>query len=261
MVKLPKRIAKKAEIEAQEQMEDVDRLLVALKRVLRQKGIRQAHIATILDVSEVTVRRYLSGQGISLQILGRLCQIADIRIIDLAEMAYNGEDGLIHRLSPSQEQGLAENVVCAFVFYMLRYGWSPDEVKIECGLSEAELIGHLVQLDRLGLIRLMPNNKVRILTVKYPDWHQGGPVRRTFDRTARKLFETMDYNGPRSIWEMETVKLSPASVIQLDLLMKDFVASVRALATDDRRQQRAGTEWHCIISAAHPVILKQMLSE
>ena len=249
------------ELDAFEKMEDVERLLRALKRILRQKGIRQAQIAEELEVSEATVRRYLSGKGMSLQVLGRLCQIADIRIVDLAEMAHNGEDGLIHRLSSAQEHGLAESVLCAFVFYLLRYGWTPDEAAVECGLTEAQLIAHLVKLDRLGLIRLMPNNNVRILTVKYPDWHQGGPVRRTFDRSARKIFQTIDYNGPRAIWEMETLKLSPASIVQLDLLMKDFVGAVRALALDDRRQQRAQTEWHCIITAAHPVNLQQMLDE
>jgi len=243
------------------QKRDVERLLSALRRTFRDRGIRQAQIAEELGVSEVTVRRYLSGKGMSLGILEKLCQIADIRIIDLAEMALNGEQGLIHRLSDQQERGLAQNVMRAFVFYMLRYGWTPDEARRECGLSETELISHLVQLDRLGLIRLMPNNKVRSLTVKYPDWHQGGPVRRTFDRSARELFATMDYNGPKSMWELETVKLSPVSIVQLDLLMKDFVAAVRALALDDRRQHRAQTEWHCVITAAHPVELRQMLQE
>ncbi|OCC23433.1 hypothetical protein MB02_12535 [Croceicoccus estronivorus] len=249
------------ELEAFEQMEDVERLLAALKRILRQKGIRQTLIAEKLQVSEATVRRYLSGKGMTLQILGKLCQIADIRIVDLAEMAHNGEQGLIHRLSHTQEIGVAESVMCAFVFYLLRYGWTPEEVRVECGLNEPQLVAHLVKLDRLGLIRLMPNNNVRILTVKYPDWHQGGPVRRTFDRTAKKLFQTIDYNGPRSVWELETLKLSPASVVQLDLLMKDFVAAVRALALDDRRQMRAQMEWHCIITAAHPVNLQHMLDE
>lgn len=238
---------------------DVERLLSALRRAFRERGIRQSQIAEALGVSVVTIRRYMSGKGMSLQLLEKLCHIVDLRIIDLAEMALNGEQGLIHRLSDEQESGLAHDVMRAFLFYLLRYGWTPEEVRRECGLSEAELITHLVQLDRLGLIRLLPNNKVRSLTVKYPDWHQGGPVRRTFDRSARKIFATMDYNGPQAIWELETLKLSPVSIVQLDLLMKDFVASVRALALDDRRQHRAQTEWHCVITAAHPVKLRQML--
>jgi len=44
-------------------MEDVQRLLVSLKQILRNKGIRQAQIAEELQVSEATVRRYLSGKG------------------------------------------------------------------------------------------------------------------------------------------------------------------------------------------------------
>ena len=65
------------ELDAFEKMEDVERLLAALKHILRQKGIRQARIAEELQVSEATVRRYLSGKGMSLQVLGQLCQIAD----------------------------------------------------------------------------------------------------------------------------------------------------------------------------------------
>lgn len=240
---------------------DVGRLLQALKKAFRERGIRQTDIAARLGVSEATVRRYLGGKGLTLATLEQLCRIADIRILDLAEMALNGEQGLIHRLSVAQEAGLAQNVMRAFVFYLLRYGWQVPEIQAECGLDEAEMILHLVELDRLGLVRLMPNNKVRVLTVKYPDWHEGGPVRRTFDRSARKVFAHMDYNGPDALWEMETVKLSPISMIQLHLLMKDFVASVRALALDDRRQRRAQTEWHAVISATHPVNLPQMLSE
>lgn len=249
------------ELSQQDNLEDAQRLLKALKQALRQKSIRQSQIAEALGVSDATVRRYLSGQGLTLQILCRLCQIADMRIVDLAEMAHNDQNDLIHQLDIIQEHGLSSSVMCAFVFYLLRYGWSADEVQSECGLSDVQLVAHLTKLDRLGLIRLMPNNKVRVLTVKYPDWHQGGPVRRTFDRTARKIIQTMDYNGPEALWEMETLKLSPSSVVQLELLMRDFVGAARALAFDDRRQQRAQTEWHCIISASHPVNLQEMLSD
>lgn len=242
-------------------LSEADRLLRALKKVFRDRGIRQRQIAEALGVSQASVRRYLSGKGIGLQLLEQLCQIAKIRIVDLAEMALNGDQGLAHRLTERQELDLAQNVLTAFIFYLLRYGWTPEEICEECELSKPELIRHLLQLDRLRLIRLLPNNKVRILTVKYPDWQQGGPVRRTFDRSARKVFQTMDYNGPGSIWELETLKLSPASMVQLDLLMKDFVASVRALSLDDRRQRRAQTEWHCVITASHPVKIRQMLQE
>jgi len=238
---------------------DVLRLVRTLKRALRERGIRQRQIAKSLDVSEATVRRYLAGQGLTLHILEQLCQLADLRIIDLAEMAMTGEEGIAYRLTESQEAGLARNLMTAFVFYLLRYGWTGDEIRTECGLSESEIVAHLLALDRLHLIRLMPNNKVRILTARNPDWHQGGPVRRTFDRSARRIFQTIDYNAPEAMWELETLKLSSVSMVQLDHLMKDFAASVRALALDDRRQRRPQTRWHCVITAAHPVDPREML--
>lgn len=62
-------------------------LLETLKQLYRAKAIRYRDVAMLLGVSEVTVKRYFAGVGLTLQTLERLCENVEIDLFDLCDLA------------------------------------------------------------------------------------------------------------------------------------------------------------------------------
>lgn len=227
-------------------------LLAELKHALKDRNIRYRDIATHLGVSETTVKRNLAGRGVTLATLEAICAFADIRLFDLAEMAAQRRSTRARALTPEQEQALANDLFTAFIFLLLRYDWSPVEIQREFRLDEPEFVLRLRKLERLRLLDLYPGNRVKLLTVRYPEWEFAGPLRRVIDQSIRPHFENMDFHDPRAAWELETVKLSAGSISQLRAMIAGLSQRMRELAADDHSLPSDQLEWFSLLCAARP---------
>jgi hypothetical protein len=132
----------------------------------------------------------------------------------------------------------------------LRYDWTPRQIQQEFELNDADIFLHLRRLEKLRLLDLFPGNRVRLLTVRHPEWIPGGPLRRAVDDTMRRHFEAMDFHDPQSVWQLETVKLSRGSIDQLRQMMASLSQRMRELATDDRSLPDGQTEWYSMLCMA-----------
>lgn len=225
-------------------------LLTELKRLLKDRNIRYCDIAEQLGVSETTIKRKLTGHGLSVAMLESVCAMAGVRLIDLAELAARRSDTKAHALSIEQEQGLAEAPFTAFIFMLLRYDWTPREIQKEFELDEPGIFLHLRRLEKLRLLDLFTGNRVRLLTVRHPEWIPGGPLRRAVNDVMRLHFETMDFHDPQSVWQLETVKLSRGSIDQLRHLLTSLAQRMQELATEDRSLPAAQTDWYSMLAMA-----------
>ena len=230
---------------------DIPEILSTLKNALRAKGLTNKDVAARLDVHEATVKRNLSGRGLSLETLEQICEIAGIRIPELLELAEASKSERRKHLSIRQESGLAANLLTTFFLLLLQRNWTPDEIREEFHLTEAQLVNHLVRLDKLGVIKLLPNNRVRVLVARHPEWKRGGPVRQTFNRWLGQRFATMDY--PRGMFEVETVKIAPSSLPLLQTLMQDFAEAIIRIGERDRQLRSEALNWYSVLVAARPV--------
>ena len=81
-------------------------LLEILKERFRAQGLRYSDLADKLSVGERTIKRYLSGHGLSPSILERLCFLAGVRLSEIALELEEREERPGH-LSPEQETALS----------------------------------------------------------------------------------------------------------------------------------------------------------
>ena len=228
-------------------------LLDQLKRLLRGRGIRYRDVAQHLGVSEATIKRWLAGRGLTLTALEAICGLVDIRLTDLAELTAQKTTARARHLSEEQEQSLADNLFTAFIFLLLRHDWSPSDIQAEFDMDEPAMVIHLRRLEKLRLIELFPGNRIRLLTVRDPEWMRGGPLRRVFDRSLRRHFEDMDFHASDAVWELETAKLSAGSLARLRAMVSSLVQRMRELAAEDRALPRNETEWHTMLAVARPL--------
>ena len=55
-------------------------------------------------------------------------------------------------------------------------------------MPEALMVEHLVKLEKLKLVELLPGNKVRLLFARIIRWHESPDAGRAFARGLRNLF-------------------------------------------------------------------------
>jgi len=186
-------------------------LIAALKRRLKQEGLTYAALAPQLGVSESSVKRLFSQGRFSLtQLLlccsalgtdlGTLCQSQAARAIEQRE------------LSIAQEKALAAEPRLLLVFHLLMQGWSLADMGRDYAIRGAERTLLLAQLDRLGLIELLANDRFRLRVPRDFRWRMNGPVRRRFGADVLREFMLDRFQGERALLRFEVRELSEPSL-------------------------------------------------
>src|SRR5436309_7964961 len=68
--------------------------------------------------------------------------------------------------------------------------WTAAKYRETYRFSEAELVGLLTRLDRLRIIDLLPENRIKLRLARNFNWRKGGAIQRFFEeRVQRQFFE------------------------------------------------------------------------
>ncbi|HEX4507713.1 MAG TPA: helix-turn-helix transcriptional regulator [Alphaproteobacteria bacterium] len=226
--------------------------LTALKSLLKAKGLLYRDIAEQLGLSETTVKRYLTGQSLTFEILERLCRIVGVRVSDLMAMAQEEPEQPV--LTQEEEAFLSKDAFLSGLFYLLSRGYTPAIVQRDFKLTDAELNGYLTALDRMGLIQLFPYNRVRVLVGPNFNVQKGGALMRlAHDAMLKDFFSSFDVGMPD--WLFGYGKLSPSSLERVRELARDFIQAFDKIAETDRELTLDMAAWHSFFFILRPVDL------
>ncbi|HEX4507922.1 MAG TPA: helix-turn-helix transcriptional regulator [Alphaproteobacteria bacterium] len=226
-------------------------LINALKQLCRSRGLRYREIAAQLGVTERTVKRWFAGHGLTLQIVEDLCNALGITFIELCEVAKEDIDTRPTRLGREQARELFSDLRLALVFILLTRGWSAQEIQRECGMPEALMVEHLVKLEKLKLVELLPGNKVRLLFARIIRWHESPDAGRAFARGLRNLFVEMDFSRPNAVWSSQVVNISDQALQELLAKFQALTLEVMRNADADRSSP-THKSWQALLLAAQP---------
>lgn len=171
-------------------MSQVRQIVNALKQTLRAKQISYKQLGAQLDVSEASVKRWFSSHSFTLDRLEEICHILNLEISDLVELR-NAEDGLISSLSLEQEQEiLADRRLALMAFSLLNHRVF-DEIVSTYDIDYHQGIRYLAKLERMGLLRSLPNNRVKMLVARDFRWRPGGPIEQfVYQRVMSEFFQS-----------------------------------------------------------------------
>jgi transcriptional regulator with XRE-family HTH domain len=227
-------------------------LLRELKSLLKARGFLYHDVAERMGVSEPTVKRYLTGHGLTVEILEDLCHVVDVRLSDLLAMSQGEPER--PSLSPEEEQFLVRDAFQAAVFYLLSHGFSPAAIQRDFQLTDAELNGYLTALDRLGLIRLFPYNRVRVLVGRNFNVQKDGAMAQlAHDAMLKDFFREFDMATPD--WQFSFGKLSPSSLERVRELTRNFVDAFDTIAEADAELTLDLADWYGFFCMFQPVNL------
>lgn len=215
-----------------------------LKRELRAQRISYADLAARLRLSTATVKRMFARRNFDLERLDAICAAIGLDFPALARGLARSEP-LVAQLEWEQEaeivgdEQLFATAVCALNLMDF------DEIVALYRIEPADCVRCLLRLDRMGFLRLMPNNRFRLLVARTFRWLPDGPILRYF-RSQAQDFLDWRFDGPGESVRVVNVRLSDAGRRQL-------LARVEALAAEYSGQHN--TDAALPSAARHPLSL------
>jgi DNA-binding Xre family transcriptional regulator len=205
---------------------------LALKRLIRSRGRNYAQAASVLELSEASVKRLFSRGELSLQRLELLCAWLGVDIADLVAMSADTE-ARVTQLSPDQERELLEQPALLLITFLLLNGWRDREILETFNFSKLELTRHWTKLDRLGLIELLPFDRIKLRTARNFSWRPDGPIEAYFAQRVLPEFLQTNFDQPGERRHFVGGMLSRASVHVLHESLQALAQQLDDLVAQD----------------------------
>ena len=206
-------------------------IVSALKNALKEQGITYQQVAEALDLSEASVKRLFSERQFSLQRLDQICSLLGLEISDLVRRLDQAQR--IDALTTEQEQELVGDDRLLLVAICALNRWSLAQILETYQLSEVEAVGRLARLDRMGLIELLPGNRIKPLISHDFRWQQHGPIQRFFEQQVQADFFQCHFNLPGELRMFLSGMLSPQSTEQMHQKLQRLAQAFRHSHQED----------------------------
>jgi DNA-binding Xre family transcriptional regulator len=232
-------------------MSQASQLVDLVKQTLRDRGKTYRDLARGLGLSESSVKRLFSKKKLSLERLEQICAQLDLEISDLLEMARSSE-GRITELTEAQERSLVAEERLLLVGLLALSHWTAEEIVATYRISQAEVVKLLAKLDRLGIIDLLPGNRIKLRLARSFAWRQGGPLQKFFEGRVQKEFFESSFHGEGELRFVINGALSAHSNARLRARMKKLAEEFDAAAEDDRRLDHKTLSGTTMVVAIRP---------
>jgi len=206
-----------------------------LKLELRSQGIQYKQLAEKLDLSESTIKHMFSSKNFSLKRLDSVCEILGMELTDLVAK-YEAQSPKIEQLSLEHEKELVSDAALCLVAYCVVNNWTMQEITDMYDLNETECIRCLAQLDRMKMIELLPENKIKPLISNNFTWHKNGPIEQFFKKEAQQRFLSGSFSGDDAARIIKLGDLSDKSIQQIIERLENIGELYDQLNTEDSKQ-------------------------
>ncbi|SFP33039.1 Cro/C1-type HTH DNA-binding domain-containing protein [Nitrosomonas cryotolerans] len=209
-------------------------IVATLKIILRQRGYTYADIAMKLNLSESSIKRYFARCDFSLK---RLQQICDLIGLDLNELVHQATENQrnINQLSEEQEKQLVQNVKLLLIAFLLLNHFSYKQILTQYAIEAHEGVQLLTKLDHLGIIQLLPENKIRIRLSRNFNWLKNGPIQQFFEEKVQSEFFKSRFDQAGELRMVLNGMLSTHSLEIINQRFQRMALEFESLVKDERK--------------------------
>ena len=210
-------------------------LFSVLKQVLKTRGFTYSSIAQALGVTELTVKRLFKDRDCKMSRLLEICEIAGLSLSDLVTMQERISSSAQY-LPAAAEQALATSPR-TFVFLLLLVSWVDlKRIGAECQLSEQQIYLLLRELEKIGIIELLSENKIKYLVNLPIRWRLDGPLGDQIKSAKMKyISHCIEHDSdPEYEYSAASRLMSETSVAQIQESMRQLKRDFDYLATQDQ---------------------------
>ena len=223
-------------------------LIRVLKAELKSAGITYAALAAQLGMAESSVKRMFAQGDMPLSRIDAICRVLRT---DFAELSRRLADEQPARTELTQEQERAvvadRRLLLAAICCLSQ--WTFEQMLASYRYEPAELVGLLLQLDRLGIIELREHNRYRLKLAKTFRWRPHGAVMDYFREHALLDYFAGGFDGPGEgvllVHGSISRSLAPAFMERMQRVAQDFAQQHLA----DQRQPEVQREGYTLLLA------------
>ena len=113
--------------------------------------------------------------------------------------------------------------------------WGIEDIVEHYEISESECIQHLARLDRMKMIELQVNNRIRLLTSQNFEWQPNGPIERFFRQQVQSQFFNAEFKQDGELRLVMNGNISLQSRQRLVERLKSIGDYFEELNEDDRQ--------------------------
>ena len=215
-------------------------LVVLLKQELKTARMTYADLAVSLGMAESSVKRMLAKGDMPLSRIDAICRALKMDFAELARRVVDTQP-LLAQLTDAQEKAVVADKKLLLAAICVLSQWTLEQITESYRLSEAECIGYLVQLDRIGIIELKPLNRYRLKLAKTFRWRPHGPVMDYFRDNALLDYFSGGFDGAGEglllVHGSISRSLAPSFMERMQRVAQDFAQQHQAdqkLADKDR---------------------------
>jgi len=175
-------------------MAQITALIDTLKQALKNHRLTYAEVAKRLDMSEANVKRMFASKRFSLERLEDVCSLMQMELTDLFQL-YEESRQRISQLTVEQEQELVRDNKLLLVAVSVRNRLSFEDIVSNYQIKESECIRALAKLDKLKIIDLLANNRIKLRIDEGFRWLPNGPIERYFEKQIQTQFLKSGFTG------------------------------------------------------------------
>ena len=169
-------------------------LIDTLKQALKNHRLTYAGVARRLEMSEANVKRMFAARRFTLDRMEAICGLMQMELSDLFQL-YEESRQRITRLTLEQEQELVQDRELLLVAVSVRNRLTFADIISIYRIPETDCIRCLAKLDRLKIIDLLPENRIKLRIDDDFRWIPNGPIERFFERQVQSQFLKSGFNG------------------------------------------------------------------
>jgi hypothetical protein len=185
-------------------------------------------VAHALELSEPSVKRLLSNKRLSLDHLSQISALLGFTLAELAQDAAAATPAL-RTLTRDQETRLVADRKLLLVAVCALNHWSAAEITAVYRITRAECIQQLLVLDSMGLVSLLPGDRIRLRVRRDFHWLPDGPIRAFFMDEGLHDFLDSRFADQNQTLEFAHAMLTPAALEQLKMEMHRLRARLSLL--------------------------------
>lgn len=216
-------------------------ILDALKRLLRARGMTYRDLGAALGKSEPSIKRLFAKETLTLKRLEEICGCLDVDLFEVTKVARS-HSAHAQEMTVEQEAALAADARLLGVFYLVLNDWHLPEILERYEIEKPEAIALLAKLDHLGLIMLLPGDRVRLLVPRTMRLRNDGPIRQLHGNRVIGDFIAGDFVAAGGMFRLEMRELSEPSYALIQRKLERICQEFNELAeldsylpTDQRR--------------------------
>jgi DNA-binding Xre family transcriptional regulator len=206
-------------------------LIKALKAELKTAGITYAELADQLGMAESSIKRVFAKGDMPLSRIDDICRVLKLDFADLARRVADAQP-LRRELTLEQEKAVVADRKLLLVAICCVSQWTWEQMLATYTFSEAEVVKHLVALDKLDIIELRPLNRYRLKIAKGFRWRPHGPVMEFFRKHVADDYFSGGFDGEGETLTLIHGQISPS-------LAATFVERLQRVGQDFAQQHLA----------------------